>query len=474
MQNFDFTGTMTVRGTLSGRVFFKGVSDVVMNISEINAGVDLTYGRGGVETGIAFGPNSQITVGTFTAGHIGYGSFLDRTWYDPYQPSQGNWPPFEGDVTVTGNMGSAAQISTTQCNPSVDDFAVDLGAHIVVQGNMAGTIASTGNIGLADSDAKIEIDGNLSGTIATVNADDAHRGDILHDIVIGGSVTETGEVESIGDLAANIQIAGDLAGTIATVPGSEPAKGDILQNIVIGVDLAVTGQIHALRDLLGEIQIYGSLLANPSIDYEVWIDHAMGADAAVVVNWDTLLIEGPPWHFVDIWETGAMVKIGTEPQDPEYTGNDKDHRIFLITCQKGDLDNSGTTNNFDITPFMHALQGPAVYDQAHCGLVGSMDYHADMNCDGLVNNFDITPFIQKITDPGQYEVDHPGCEKCATGDEALRSEGSCDPAAVAALLEESVDAELMPFLISVGEDIVANSPDDAEAAFWAAVLAELE
>jgi hypothetical protein len=62
----------------------------------------------------------------------------------------------------------------------------------------------------------------------------------------------------------------------------------------------------------------------------------------------------------------------------------------------GDMNCDGVVNNFDITPFVHALTNPDGYaaEYPDCDIAAG-----DINGDGLVNNFDITPFVHLLTGP---------------------------------------------------------------------------
>jgi hypothetical protein len=62
----------------------------------------------------------------------------------------------------------------------------------------------------------------------------------------------------------------------------------------------------------------------------------------------------------------------------------------------GDLNCDGAVNNFDITPFMLALNDPGAYATQYpaCDVM-----NADASGDGRVDNFDITPFVRLLTGP---------------------------------------------------------------------------
>jgi hypothetical protein len=283
-------------------------------------------------------------------------------------------------------------------------------------------------------------------------------GSVARGIWIEGDVLEADEEPGIG-------IDGDLTGRI-------DVGGEVGRRIKVGGDVAGASGDPAITlggTLNRELRIYGSLYEDESAEDSDIVVNKLATTAAIVVNWD-----GQPWvdgAFEDVWEPGAVITVdGTD-----YTESDPGARVMSTSCQKGDMDGSGSTNNYDITPFVQALgdhSEGSKYDLDHVGLVGAAVFHGDCNCDGYFNNFDITPFVLRITDEEEYFDEYPECGCPNPGDSM--GGGSFEAGAVAAMLKEYLDGELMPFLISVGEDIVANSPDDAEAAFWTEVLAELD
>jgi hypothetical protein len=60
----------------------------------------------------------------------------------------------------------------------------------------------------------------------------------------------------------------------------------------------------------------------------------------------------------------------------------------------GDMNCDGAVDNFDITPFVLALNDPTAYGTTY---VGCNILHGDVNGDGNVDNFDITPFVALLS-----------------------------------------------------------------------------
>jgi hypothetical protein len=290
----------------------------------------------------------------------------------------------------------------------------------------------------------------------------------------------TGQVEIGGDLLGTFQVGADLRGSAA-----QPAllvHGDLVGQIAIGMFLRgcvqINGDLHGTSDvpaivvdwsLMGQIRIDGSLWDDdveecPEIDVG-GMPEPLGA-AAIVVNWD-----GFGWE-ADQWEAGATIAVGEEV----YAHSDLAAHVMTTTCQKGDMDGSGATDNFDITPFVQALSDPTGYDRDHPVIAGARDFHGDCNVDGAFNNFDITAFVLRVTNEDAYFAQYPtgGCRNPEPPPGDSGAPGSYDAQAVAAVLERSVDRQWMPHLIRIAEYVRDHSSDDGEVAFWTAVLAELQ
>jgi hypothetical protein len=332
----------------------------------------------------------------------------------------------------------------------------------------------------------VDIGVDLTGELS-VSGD---AGVALHTLfLIHGDVTEDGWI-SIGEgagrvTAGTIEVLGDMLGTprVPALTIADLFNGQIVIHGTLSRTIALAGEIgeDAARpaisvgeDMPGQIHLFKSLAGTPG-QVETLIDidgNIVLATGAITVDWDG---DDP----AENWNPSARITVGTNPTH-NYTANDDGAHIYDVSCWRGDMNNDLTVNNFDITPFTTGLahqEEGGDYDTGYPGLWGSLQFHGDVNGDGYFNNFDITPFIKRINDPDGFCDDYPDCG--CPGDSFAREEGSgdepaLDPAVVAGELEGYLDPELMPFLITVAEDIIANSSDDAEVALWTHVLAELE
>ena len=87
--------------------------------------------------------------------------------------------------------------------------------------------------------------------------------------------------------------------------------------------------------------------------------------------------------------------------------------IHNFAVLKGDIDDDGSVNNLDITPFIAALA--AEDETAFLSTFPGGNYAAaDVDMSGLPNNLDITPFIGLLTAAGSNAtaVPEPGSLAC--------------------------------------------------------------
>lgn len=70
--------------------------------------------------------------------------------------------------------------------------------------------------------------------------------------------------------------------------------------------------------------------------------------------------------------------------------------IDLLPTSTGDCNCDGLINNFDIDPFVLALNFP---DEYHAQYPTCNILNADTNCNGRVDNFDIDPLVELLTNP---------------------------------------------------------------------------
>ncbi len=147
------TGTVTIDGVLSGRVYVRGYSAIDFTVDTVDADDDPPWREGGIETTSGFTSASSITVADFTAGRIG----LIRNLLPP-----GTLPTvsFDGEITVTDSMGADARIDTLNPHLTGTPRLVDIEAAIEIQTTMAGTIRSSG-----DLTGEILVDGDMTGMI---------------------------------------------------------------------------------------------------------------------------------------------------------------------------------------------------------------------------------------------------------------------------------------------------------------------
>lgn len=249
--------------------------------------------------------------------------------------------------------------------------------------------------------------------------------------------------------SAIIQIDGDLGGAIR-LTGAGTAEGEIR----IGGDVLslVDDQSIEIAGTLGgnsRIRINGSLSSLYASD-TIQLG-AMADTAALTVDFD-----GD--DFGDYWGE-AGVRIGSTL----YTSNSPDAALWDVTSCRGDMNNDGEVNNFDIDPFVLALVDPAGYEDEFPGLEGSRVYHGDCNCDGLLNSFDIDPFVGKVVN-GCCESTCPGCSYFARG-------GGPDASEIAAILAENVASDRFEALLDIVNEVAAGEEPNAE--FWGEVLEAL-
>ncbi len=123
-----------------------------------------------------------------------------------------------------------------------------------------------------------------------------------------------------------------------------------------------------------------------------------GDDSITDASWRDVQIDiadiadGRPQVFIrwghQIGDFGAYAYSGWNIDDVQISVEG------AFATQRGDVDCSGTIDFQDISAFVTALAGPAVYDS----LLPDCDYYlADMNDDARVDFFDIDPFILRIS-----------------------------------------------------------------------------
>lgn len=170
------------------------------------------------------------------------------------------------------------------------------------------------------------------------------------------------------DIGGVIHIGGDLWGAR---PGDGPA-------------------IFSDGGLSGKILIDGSLYSGDANEIE--IEQAMTSAAAITIDYDG-------WDGFDDWEAGAIIRVdGVNHAESSASVNAKGTppNLWHVTECRGDCNNDGVVDAFDIEPFLAILFDPVQYAADYPGLDGSMVYHGDMNCDKVVDAFDIEGFNARL------------------------------------------------------------------------------
>jgi len=144
--------------------------------------------------------------------------------------------------------------------------------------------------------------------------------------------------------------------------------------------------------------------------------------AAIAIDYDG-------WHDGDEWKSGARVSVNGVP----YDGNEPPMHIWEITGCRGDMNNNRCQDTEDASAILlseedYALQYP--------GLLGSREWHGDVNCQDGITEVDVGAlafFVETspccMSDCDQYDVrraDFDGNYEVNLGDVArlLASYGS--------------------------------------------------
>lgn len=349
VKTIDNTGTIDVTGTLRGRIRVKGKSSLTINVATLDADLDGTTGylEGGIEPHFGFGPDSDITIGSFVRGRIAMQPQL-------YPQIESETIPFNGAMHVAGVMGANAKISTENTKSTGGTKPIDIGAEITIDGDPSPT---------------------------------NHTG---------------------------------LAGTIRTT-------GDLTGRVRINESLNATGHVIVDGDINGS--------------------------AAVTVDYDG-------WQSADDWISGGDVKVNSTT----YTRTTPGKHIWEVTECRGDMNNDGSVNGYDIAPFVAALGDPNGYAIGqYAGLEGSMVFHGDCNGNGSFNGQDIAPFVER--------VQALCCSAGSCGGFAPR--GAPDGAAIGTLFRDN----LSPYWNSALSQIVASMRDALdglpEEQFWSEMYVAL-
>ncbi|MBU6399358.1 MAG: hypothetical protein KGS61_03485, partial [Verrucomicrobia bacterium] len=177
--------------------------------------------------------------------------------------------------TATSSITAGAQVNAGS----------DL-VNLTVTGDVAGTVAVTGNLSTATSSATT-IGGSVSGTIAvtgnagTVNVGQDVSGTIqvkgaLSQLTVGGSITTTGQV-SVGGNLTTLTDSGSILGTVTVggVLGTLTVKQDLGGTVQTGGDLTqatIDGNLSGTLDVggnLGSLTVNGDLSGNLGVGGDV-------------------------------------------------------------------------------------------------------------------------------------------------------------------------------------------------------------
>ncbi|MGE0481944.1 MAG: hypothetical protein AB7Q17_15895 [Phycisphaerae bacterium] len=341
---------------------------------------------------------------------------------------------------VEGSLGIVEGGDGAVVNGGVIRGAVNI-PHYNVHGPQfvfSGTAEFAGVTGTEESIAYLSLLGIIAGEVTIA-------GDIgpYVEMDVVGDVTATGRIRAHSALAESYIV------VYNSVFGVFELLGDLDGGSILIVD-AIDGE--------GRLVIHGSLY--PSSDEPIVVAE-MGPLAAVVIDYDG-------WDDGDDWVSGATVQVGTS----HYTENTPAARVWEIQPCRGDMNNDGEVNAFDIDPFILALSDPEGYQEEFPGLEASRVYHGDCDCDTEFNNFDIDPFVARVI---TNECDAT-CGDSLTGGGGQSSHGESAEAPTAAdvatLLRDSVASDRQTALLTIVAT-AAGSEDTAAAAFWSDVLARL-
>lgn len=342
------------------------------------------------------------------------------------------------EVIATGDPADIASI-TIDPSSSSENFIVALtnngepGAANL--GDLDLTAASWS--GFASLATGSVIAGDLTGDIALASA--GGNGGVL-ELEVQGHVSGDIAAESVGEFV----VGGDLTGRLTV-------RGDMDGKVLVSGDLGGTGRIYvngALRDT--------------AEFYQIEIVGDIGSDAAIVIDADG-------WDG-DEWE--SLARIGSYGHT--FSETDPNFRVWHVTRCKGDLNNDGDVNFYDINPFLAALFEPGDYEALYPGLESSRVYHADLGgggedgseCNDATDFFDVDYFFERVFDE---------CCNQACGSDACTYFGPGDalpPEDLAAILTATATPKHIAALVDlylVSSEALPSERSD----FWSEVIAAL-
>ena len=461
-------GPLTVGGLLLADLSCDKASDIsLLGLGEHTGDITIT-GDGPYSDEMYFaGPMcGAITISQSASGRIK----ADSDVADIYTHA------VSGEVRVAGDLTGDASFSETMTGSVLIEGDLLPGNRLEF-GSVAGVVEVEGStegyvyiFGVLAEGATFTIGGELATLLAVghdLSGDVTIGGDLTGSLIaydwMSGSLTVVGNVDGSYIAFGDSPKFNDMAGTIAiggNICGNSTIRMADLEGI-IHVGGSVGGDVHITGDCVGDVLMDGAL-ADGEADYEIEIDGVKAPDAIIAANHDGPNPDDDYWY--------GVVRIdGADYPDPVEARN-----LWEVTCYKGDMDNNGHVDAFDIDPFTEALADLPAYLAVYPGLAGSAVYRGDMNCDDALNAFDIDAFTLRLSDPDAYYALYD-CEVCPG--ERLMGDGGCvgsEPADIAALFELHINAERLPFVIDAIHELVAHFDDTPRGEFWAAVLAELE
>lgn len=301
------SGTITVNGTLKGRIYCRTISDLDITIGTLNADPDNNGGLAGIMSGVGWLATSSITVtGDFVKGAIHYA--------DNVVASTRN---LDCDITIMGDMGSAtttARITTvTLINGNPADL--DIGGAIHIGGDLT-------------SGALIKAEGDLNGVLDVAGDFGGHLEcvDLNGDLFIGDDFNDAGP----GD---EIEISGVVAGGV---------------NIHVNHQLNIDGRWQNNATMKIGAAVHDNTwtaINNPSVTPDVWVISEYRGDCNNDNEFNSFDIE----FFLDILFEPATY-LAEHPG--LFSANHTPEELMIY---HGDSNCDGSVNAFDIDPFTTKL-----------------------------------------------------------------------------------------------------------------------
>ncbi len=368
-----------------------------------------------------------------------------------------NHGPFPGSsITVDGSITNHISVGT---NPFQGETIGD----VLVGGDCAELSTYTplaGAIEIGGDATYTSLDAGGSGTLQVVGTVDTVQigGAFMPAVGLAGTV-DVGGLGSLevyyGDLSGVVIVHTDFDGSIAVGADGDPydLTGTLdFEQDVDGAVIEVWGDLGQTNDA-GQIKIDGSFGKYTQSSLKVH-GSLVNSGSFVTVDYDAT---GDPWG-----EYGGMC-IG-DPNDPNdwYYENTPAMRLYAITQCKADVDNDEEVDSDDLYIFLDYLENPAGYGQQYPGLLGSLLFHADLNCDDVVDEDDIDPFEKRV----EEGCCSPYCGDCPEGGDGLSAQQ------LAAGLRTHFAGERRAWLRDLVSDVADRLSGDRRT-FWLAVRQHL-